>query len=76
MHVQGRTVASSILSSIKSTRTARREDNSKRNETDNETTIDKEEASIGGGSFSMPSSDDNCKCGIDSAMGEGLMIDS
>ena len=53
-----------------------KEDNNKRNETDNETTIDKEEASIGGGSFSMPSSDDNCKGGIDSAMGEGLMIDS
>ena len=51
------------------------EDNNERNQTENETASDNEEASIGGGGFSMPSPD-NCKDCIHSAIKEGLLIDS
>ncbi len=46
-----------------------------RNQTNNETTNNNEEASIGGGGFSMPSLN-NCKGCIDSTIKGGLLMDS
>jgi hypothetical protein len=51
------------------------EDNEEWNQTDNETAINNEEASIGGGGISVPSPD-NCKGCIVSGTRGGLLIDS
>jgi hypothetical protein len=53
-----------------------KEDDNKRNKSNNETANDNQKESIGGSGFLLPSPDDNCKGGIDSVIGGGLLIDS
>ncbi len=68
IHVQGCTVASGSLSLIKSMRTAwLRKSPTKES---------KPTKKLGGSGFSVPSPNDNCKGGIDSEIGGGLLIDS
>jgi hypothetical protein len=52
------------------------DNNNERHKTNNEITNSNEEASIGGSGFSVPSPDDNCEAGVDSAIGGGFLIDS
>jgi hypothetical protein len=52
------------------------EDNNKRNKTGNQTTHYNEEVSIGGSRLSVPSLANNCKGGINSAIGGCLLLNS
>ena len=50
------------------------DNNNERHKTNNEITNSNKEASIGGSGFSVPSPDDNCKAGVDPAVGGGFLI--
>jgi hypothetical protein len=52
------------------------DNNNKRHKTNNEIINSNKEASIGGSGFSVPSPNNNCKAGVESAIGGGSLIDS
>jgi hypothetical protein len=51
-----------------------KDNNNERHKINNETTHSNKEASIGGSGFSVPSPDDKCKAGVDSAIGGCFLI--